>query len=205
MSENYASSLFVEAEGKAILRPYLEERSDGLVMLTKGRLAQWLQCQIGDAVANARGLLAANDGETVSVEIKTERKHTGNLFLETWSNRNLDSRDNYYRCEPKPGWFVTLRASQLLYYFLDTDTLYCIDMFALKRWAFGWLPADGVERQANIYRFPLRKAKCDQLNQTYGYLVPVEVLNEKLGRAFRQTSVVQRSLLNDAPLAKHEA
>lgn len=166
----------VEAKGMAVLGPFLKERSDGrLVLLDKGPLARALQQEsFGDAI------LRAKDGSARSVEIKCEDRHTGNLFLETWSNKNLDSRDDYSRYGPNPGWLMTSRADLLFYYFLDVDRLYVIDMLKLKRWAFGHYQGK-YQRGGRISDFREEpQGKYVQANDTWGRLVPLEVLAREI-------------------------
>lgn len=65
----------VEAQANAVLLPYLQEVSGGRLVLTnKGTLSKWLQESVGDA-------LLMRDERLYAVELKAERRHTGNLFL----------------------------------------------------------------------------------------------------------------------------
>lgn len=108
-------------------------------------------------------------GREVRVELKCERRHTGNLFLETWSNRAFGrSRD---------GWMFTCKAHLLWYFFAGTGDLYAVDFPRLWEWAFG--PPDGGG--GRIYRFPERLTNCDQKNRTWGHCVPVSVLRDQCG------------------------
>lgn len=184
----FDSACGVEARGRAILLPYLEERSDQLLLVLKGPLARHLQLHTGDMLANFK------DGTTRSVELKIEQRFTGNLFLETWSNRNLEDRANHEGIGSNPGWMVHLGCNIIMYYFLDTDDLFAIDAFALKRWAFGHGEVAG-----NIYRYPEKfQQKYKQKNDTGGRIVPVNDLSKALGRAFRQCKVRQLQLLESA-------
>jgi hypothetical protein len=183
----FGRTRLVEAAGLAILGPFLDAKADGrLVMLDKGPLARALQETTGDAI------FQGPEGRAWSVEIKTEEEHTGNLFLESWSNRNLDSPDAHMTIGPTPGWFLKLKADLLMYYFLDTDNLYVLDFFKLKQWAF---------REWRIARYPERpQGKRVQMNDSWGWCVPVSVLERALGpRYFRvlnpkQLAAEQRAL-----------
>lgn len=106
-----------------------------------------------------------SDGVLVSVEVKTEREHTGNLFLETWSNLSPDER---YRRE---GWLSTIQTEVLMYIFLDQEICYSIPFQSLYEWAI---------RDKNALEYPIRKARCDQKNETWGHLVPVRVLLDQV-------------------------
>jgi hypothetical protein len=99
--------------------PYLEERAfkGRIVSTARGTLARTLQQDFGDHLLNT-------DDRTVwAVEIKVEQAWTGNLFLETWSNRNLESKATHAELGSTPGWLIKTRADMLLYYFLDGDNL----------------------------------------------------------------------------------
>lgn len=157
----------------AILSPFLEERADGrLVILNKGPLARALQEEVGDMIFTAK------DGSARSVEVKIEQVHTGNLFLETWSNKNLDSRESHASRGSTLGWMYKVKADLLFYYFLPNDKLYVFDFFVLKRWAFG---CDGREGRRREYKEVMQKVHT-QMNDTWGCLVPIEDLGRELRR-----------------------
>ena len=175
----YTDACRIEADGVDDLVRFLDQQSGtGRVVLTdKGRLSKFLQETVGDAVFNCRS------GKLWSVEFKIERKHTGNLFLETWSN--LDRRN--------PGWMVKLDADILLYYFLDVPVLYAVNFQRLCKWAFGdsdeW--TDGrqpSQSPGRIYTYPERRQnKYNQLNDTWGRCVNVDVLRRDVGmREYRR-------------------
>jgi len=180
----YAEASLVEHRGLAVLLPYLEERAyrGRLVSTAKGPLSRTLQKSFGDFFMNV-------DTETVrSLEIKVERHWTGNLFLETWSNRNLDDREAHYEHGSTPGWLVTSRADLLLFYFLDTDDLITVPLLRLKRWAFDSGP------QGGIYGWPERpQRQYRQANDSWGRVVPVDHLEREVGA--KRTQVMQLSLL----------
>lgn len=125
------------------------------VVVEKGRLAKELQEKYGDVFVNKNGHL-------YTIEIKAERKYTGNLFLESWSNFPVNE-----------GWMKKLNADWLFYHFLDVNTLYIINFVLLRRWAFN---------DARIYEFrETQQKKYNQLNDTRGHIVPVETLKKELG------------------------
>lgn len=144
----FGEALGVESEGQRILLPWLRKRYDHVVVNAGGRLALELQ-QICDAFANK------GDG-FVAIEMKFEQSNvTGNLFLESWSNRSRLT----------PGWMLKCDATLLTYYFIETDELYVLDLPKLRRWAFdGW----------RIAKYPEKcQSKRDQKNDTWGWCVPV--------------------------------
>jgi hypothetical protein len=171
----------VEAESLLTLRPFLEEQSGGHYWITpKGPLARCFQEQHGDVLFTDR-----ND-RMRSVELKAERKHTGNLFLEEWSNRNFDDRESYLRLGSNPGWLSKLRSDLLFYHFLDCDTLYILNLWHLQRWAFGWSGG-----RSNLYRYEQKVQKRhSQANTTVGRIVPViDLKNAGLVRVFHPRQV----------------
>lgn len=165
----FESACEVEAKSLLILRPFLEDYSKGTYWFSaNGPLNKCYQEQHGD------GLFTDKSGRMRSVEIKSERVHTGNLFLEVWSNRNFDDRDSFLRLGCNPGWLSKLRSDYLFYYFLDTDTLYILNLWKLQRWAFGCRGS-----RANIYRYKeVVQHRREQANCTVGYLVKVADLKE---------------------------
>lgn len=182
----FRASQRVEAEANKILHPYLLEQTEGrLVMTNKGKLARWLQESLGDAIGEK--------GERMfAVELKAERVHTGNLFLEVWSNRNLDNRANHAERGSTVGWMMKSRADLLLYYFLDVDILYSLDLLSVQRWLFGYGPKAGAWCSGSLRE--VMQKRQQQANDTWGVLAPVERLRDELGRAFKSTTVRQREL-----------
>jgi hypothetical protein len=66
-----------------------------------------------------------------------------------------------------------LRADILMYYFIDSDDLYVIDVYSLKQWAF----CGGHNNAGNIWSYrEVCQAKYDQLNDTCGRIVPIRDL-----------------------------
>lgn len=180
----FDNARLVEARSMAILEPFLRAQSDGkLVLFEKGSLARALQERMGDGIFNTR------KGQTYSVEIKAEKKDRDRLFLEAFSNRNLEDRRNHYERGINPGWMFKLTASLLLYHLLAPDKLFVFDFFKLRRWAFGY----GATR-GRIWTHDLCKQKeHDQLNDTWGWCVPTDVLGHEVG--YRLLNPLQLPLL----------
>ena len=179
----FTTASLVEQRGLAILLPYLEERAfkGRIVSTARGTLARTLQQDFGDYLLNT------HDRTVWAVEIKVEQAWTGNLFLETWSNRNLESKATHAELGSTPGWLIKTRADMLLYYFLDSDDLVTLPVFRLKQWAFG----SGDE--GGIYRFrEKRQGRYAQANDSWGRCVPVDVLEQEIGA--KRAKVRQMSL-----------
>ena len=110
----WTDAKIVETKALSILLPYLDRRADNgrLILTSKGTLSKRLQETVGDAILNDV------DGMMWTIELKAEEKHTGNLFLETWSNKNLDNKLSHAERGSNPGWLQKLSADLLLYYFI---------------------------------------------------------------------------------------
>lgn len=104
-------------------------------------------------------------------ELKAESKHTGNLFIETWS----DIRNGVH------GWLYHYSDNaRLAYAFNDQHRLYTCRIGELRRWAHA---ATG-EASIRIDGFRLvEQAKYQQRNVTVGRLVPVSVFLEEVNGA----------------------
>lgn len=182
----------VAAESWKILQPFIESRAyEGRYVVTsKGRLAKELQISVGDVLFNS-------DAETVwAIELKAEQRSSKNFFLEVWSNRTIF----------RPGWMWTLNTDLLLYHFIETDDVYCIDFRRLKKWFHGCghrgRPPSATFEHAT-------QAAYTQHNDTWGALVPIASVEEAVGfdlvhpaRGFTDTRHIvakqydQMSLLN---------
>lgn len=105
-----------------------------------------------------------------TVEVKTERTHTGNLFLERWSNLTADAS---YR---RDGWVMTLQADLLYYVFLDREVIYGMSLLHLKEWAV---------TEGNWYRYPEKQVHTfldgGQKNNTIGHCAPLADMRECFG------------------------
>jgi len=101
--------------------------------------------------------------DAIEVELKSEAKHTGNLFVETWS----DIRSGVH------GWLYHYSdETRLAYAFNDTHTLYTCQLGELRKWAHG----AGYDAAIRIEDFrQVEQHKHKQRNLTVGRLVPVEV------------------------------
>ena len=176
----YEAACSVEERGRAIILPFLKSRShDGqLVVFNKGALMRHVQERIGDFAFNS------DADRFYTVEMKVEQTHTGNLFLETWSNKNLENRQSHFERGSNPGWMLKSTAELLFYYFLDNDHLYIIDLLELQRWAFG---VDEAQPQMLRPQYrEVRQGRYHQRNDTWGRLVPIyDIRNALTERHFK--------------------
>lgn len=175
MATTYRTSVEVEVEARKRVRPLLEERSDGRLTFThKGLLAREIQRICGDAILTNKD---TQNMETVEIkgvdayyepgrddeQSRRERRY-GSMFLEVWSNRNLENKRSYYERGMTAGWMQTLRCDYLLYVYLRNNVMWAIPWWTLMRWAW---------RDNRLMKFPMTDQKdCDQLNDTWGVLVP---------------------------------
>lgn len=190
----FARTRTVEARGIAVLEPYLKETAyDGrFVMLNRGAMARSLQLSAGDAIMNSD----ADRFWTLEIKVEEENRH-GNLFLETFSNKNLNDRVKHANHGTNVGWMLHSRADLLLYYFLSSDDLYVLDLFPLQQWAFGHRDADG-----NIWTSGFRErpqSKYEQLNDTWGVCVPIGQI--PACARVRHRHVKQIPLFEEEPIA----
>lgn len=151
----------VEDESWDALEPYLKSRAyEGrFVRTAKGPLALELQKSVGDVLVNS------SRTDVTCIEVKAEREHTGNVFLERWSNRHRFT----------PGWLETLNTDLLWCHFLDRDVVYEIPFARLRQWMY-WHEYRG---RPNASRFDLAKqGRYEQLNDTWGYLVKLSELKD---------------------------
>lgn len=193
----FASARGVEARSMALLAPFLEEAGNNWVVTEKGTMGRYLQEVAGDLLLNDRR------GRLWCVECKAEERYTGNLFVETWSNRNLEDPQSHADRGSNLGWIWKSRADLLFYHFLDADALYVVNLFHLKRWAFrdpSKLRGERVNGRADfmvgrLFDFPERgQSKYNQLNDTHGRLVPISILAAELPAPPHRTTIAQLNL-----------
>ena len=143
----------VESEAYLVLLPYFKRLPDNAeIVPTSGSLA--IQKLLGDFVLKRKG-------RAKFIEVKAEMKWTGNLFIEEWSNRSRFTH----------GWLHTCSADVLAYYFVEERKLCMCPMAALKSWAFHG------DNGGLLHTHPAKQqAKYDQMNDTWGRIVPVAAL-----------------------------
>lgn len=182
----------IEAEAMRRLTPFIHERSGTsdkpgrFVLIEKGPLAKDLQETIGDVLMTHR-----QTGRLVSVEIKAEQKYTGNFFVECWSNLNLDNAESWEARGSNPGWAWKLHPGLLFYYFLDTDSLYIIKGYRLWHWMHMQKSRSAAVGATRIHDFRRCCVRSDQLNDTWGHLVPVDVIRDEVGFHFIRPTEIE--------------
>lgn len=156
---SFEKNKVVGEKGVDIVVEFLRKRSlnSQVVTTDKGTHAIELQLRLGDILFNSiRG------GNLVSVEVKTEWSNKwGNLYFELWSNKSRGKR----------GWFYTMECDWLFYLFLNDMHLIAIPWAELHSWA----------GNGRIEKFPNKKQnKHHQLNDTWGFCVPLSVLRREI-------------------------
>lgn len=100
-------------------------------------------------------VMKRKDKRVVTVELKAEQDWTGNLFLETWSNRDAFRTTH--------GWLIKGLFDELFYYFIGCGRLLVFNFPLLREWT-----------KDNCRKFQEKlQERTSQLNKTYGLLVPV--------------------------------
>lgn len=113
-------------------------------------------------------LASSKHKHAMEIELKAEELHTGNLFIETFS----DMRNGV------PGWLYHYSdIARLGYAFNDVHKLYTCRIGELRRWAH----SDGKTGFMRLDDFkPVKQSKYQQRNVTVGRLVPVNVFLEEV-------------------------
>lgn len=102
------------------------------------------------------------NGKTGTIEVKTDRYTSGNIFYETVSNKEYGV----------PGCMVKSKADFLFYYFTETRELYIMDFAKYKNWF-----------DNNIHNFRKKELKNIDRKRTstytsIGYTIPKSYLEE---------------------------
>lgn len=181
----YSASMIIDALARQLVEPFIRDAAVGgqFVINDKGPLAREIQETIGDYFFNTDG------NRLWPAELKAESENkNGNLFLESWSNRNLEDKDDHLARGSNPGWFLKLRAEILLYVFLNgadpkTDCqfaaeMFIYDLFKLKRFMFRH-EKGGAPRCQEYLQKP--QGKYDQKNDTWGWCVAISDLGRDQG------------------------
>ncbi len=151
----------IEARARGLILPWLNARYSAVFDFARRDDTAMQMQWAGIDLLLVKEPAGPSSRDSVTVELKAEQRTTGNLFLETWSNRKTQ----------RPGWIRSSKAVGLLYLFLDTETLYVAHMGKLQEWA-----------TANLSRFPEKmQAKHQQENETVGHIVPVTRLSHEAG------------------------
>lgn len=147
--------------------------AEGVILDTKNALrrAIW-QRSFGDFIIQSRFT-----GKLFSVEVKTERTYTGNLFVESWSSYIPADQDQSHA---RRGWIHTLECDYLLAIYLDTLFGFIIPFQSLQRWC---CTGDNLSLKQRGYKEKSCRdwREMKQLNCTLGYPVPFKDFTEELG------------------------
>jgi hypothetical protein len=168
----------VERAGIKILAPYFREQESANGVKTfwldgGGPIADLLQRQKGDM------LFQFEDHSSYSIELKHEERHTGNIFLETysWKKRGV------------PGWLWTTKADLLGFHFINAGLFYLSQTKRIVEFAESDLFEIFRERPQGKYPQP---------NDTWGRCVPVRVLKKECGLC--RIDLRQLEMFNHSPL-----
>lgn len=146
----YLDNLATEAAGTQILIDYFIRRGIKPEIITDSKR----QRTIGDLIVETtRG--------TTTVELKIEERHTGNIFIETFSNREFG----------KLGWLHTSQSDYIIFYFRDQDRLYGMSLPSLRHWLLN-------QKDGTLDRYREIRVKSSHPNDTYGRPVPISHLRD---------------------------
>lgn len=106
-------------------------------------------------------LWSLGEGAPVHVEVKFERRFTGNLFLETTSNCSTRSA----------GWLYTTQADLVMYGFQDRSAWWIFDPAGLRVWP-------GL-RGLRVARAKTWDEEGRVLYETEGLLLPIHLAEER--------------------------
>ena len=161
-SQRFEQCLHIEQQSMNLLLPNLMRLYPHLLFVARGfdmqnRSRSYEHQKRGDI------LIHASDGrwgnEPATLEVKAERRFTGNLFLEQWSD--------YGRRE---GWLHTSKADFICFIFLEPNPLaYLFRMERLRQWY--------EQNKHSLTSVCLRTAYQEkQRNDTRGSLAPIRRL-----------------------------
>lgn len=166
----YHDNLRIESEGMQTIIQYLRHHNK------QPRLTESKEEQERGDIA-----IPVEDDRESFIEVKVEGQYTGNLFIETFANREWGS----------VGWLWNCKADWIVFYFLSHDILIGMSFPALKNWLL-----NQSDRRLDAYREV--RAKHSGPNDTYGRLVPIEHLRAAQGLDFWQASPLQEISRNAA-------
>lgn len=154
----YQANLQTAKEAIEFVQPLFDEwmkPGSGLIDTNFVTQNELCQLRLGDFLLPVHW-----SGVVQAVEVKGEWKWTGNLFVETWSNRIRGG---------KQGWIYSSCADILLMVYLEKGFVYHIPMEKLWNWCFA---------DQNLYKNGRKELKVqrDQANITYGIPVPFREL-----------------------------
>jgi len=131
----------------------------------KQGLVRDLQKVIGDAMLLKDGKIHR------TVEFKCERKASRNLFVETYSNLDLEGRLAL-------GWLYRLQTDEIWYFFSDTGDLYRICLPSFRAWLGEVIrPSRSGPNIVRLMEFrEVLQQSHAQPNRTVGRLVPLAAL-----------------------------
>lgn len=157
---SFRKDLSTAEQAMRMVTPLLESwKVPGTTLLdtNDAHQAELWQRTLGDVLMTTRW-----DGKHKGVEVKGEKTYTGNLFIETWSNREFGRQ--------RIGWAFTTQCDSLVMVYLDVRAAFVMRMQKLYTWCF----EDG-----NLYRLMPEKERVvhqskegRQRNVTCGVPVP---------------------------------
>ncbi len=148
-THDFRQSIEVGKQGEILIMEYLENNENVLNVEDVSDNPTYQDSDIDFIVQFA-------NGKTGTIEIKTDRYTSGNIFYETISNKE----------HGVPGCMVKSKADFLFYYFTETRELYIINFNQYRKWF-----------DENINRFNRKELKNIDRKRTgtytsVGYTIP---------------------------------
>lgn len=167
----YEQGRTVEAQGIALMRPFLRDNGVNFMLINDNTLGRTLGKAHGDMIWDIR--------QPCTVEIKTERRDSPNFFIEMWSNKLTRNRADFHRLGHTAGWIYSCHAMFLAWVFLETQKLHVVDLFDLHVYLFG---QNGSHQHA--YDYPEKtQGIYAQENEPWGRCVKISDLRDAIGVA----------------------
>lgn len=158
---DFNESIKVGNYGEEIIKSYLENNPN-VIGVTDVSKDKKYQDEDIDFIVELEGW------GYISIELKTDRYDTGNIFYEAMSNVE-------YKV---PGCMIKSKAKCLFYYFIQTKELYIIDFKTYKEWV-----------KTNYKRFTKKEIKNinrknNGVTHSVGFLIPKKTLEKDMDGYF---------------------
>lgn len=159
----FKDSIKVGDYGERIVQQYLKSSSavSNIIDVSNSKMYQELGIDL---------IVKMKDGSELKVEVKTDTYKSGNIYYETISAKEVNS----------VGGFVKTECDYMLYYFLNMNTLYILEMDKYKEWF------DSKEKEfikKGYQKNPINRRWNGSTYTSVGYAYPVSIL-ENEGNSF---------------------
>jgi hypothetical protein len=154
---NFNKSINIGDYGEQIIKSYLETNPEVANVIDVSKDKEYQDKDI-DFIVELK------NGESISVELKTDTYDTGNIFYEAISNQEYNVL----------GCMIKSKAKCLFYYFIKTKELYIIDFKAYKKWVNKNNERFTKKRIKNINR------RGNSITHSIGLLIPKKIFEKEM-------------------------